>query len=228
MELAFTLLAANDFDVIFLIVSLIFGVIWVLNFMFGPKQAGKAPPPVAKRAAPRRVNPNQPAAAQAERPPDALSAEIEQFLKEAAQRKRDKGRREPVVRSSPARPLATRAPLEAAVDAAVLEPPSGETVSDSVSRHLGNRSIAGRPSRLSDDMKRADLEREQHFQKAFSHKLGRLTDTSHTQPEVAEQPGTDQQGNIAAAVLGNLLSKPENLRQAIVLNEILSRPEHRW
>ena len=79
-------------------------------------------------------------------------------------------------------------------------------------------------------MKRGDAEREQHFEQTFSHKLGSLTDTS-----------TGGAGTPAGPAVGirrcqpisrsppsdwlTLRTGPEDLRRAIMLNEILQRPK---
>ncbi len=219
------LLWAIDFTTIKLIFALVVGVIWLLNYLLGGRQQGKVPP-VANRPNVRRPNlnpPADPAAPPRGRTQESLSSEIEQFLQEAAQRKRDKGRR-PVPKIPAVRVAEPEVPLEVEV----LESPTGEGISDSVKRHLDTREFAVRASNLTEDMQRADLARDQHIKNTFDRKLGNLTDTSHTQPEIPVVSAIDTQGNMAASVVGNLLTRPESLRQAIVLNEILTRPQDRW
>ena len=86
---------------------------------------------------------------------------------------------------------------------------------------------------MTDDLKRGDAEREQHFQQTFSHKLGRLTDTS-VAGDKAIAPDAPAVSTVppAAVPLSDWLplptTKPEDLRRAFMLNEILQRPEHRW
>jgi hypothetical protein len=220
------LLAANDlFLLIKIVFALVVGAVWLLNYLLGGKQQGKVPP-VANRPVGRRpgLNPaGDPAAQAPARTNESLSAEIEQFLQEAAQRKRDKGRRQPQ------RPATVRvAEPEIPLTVEVIERPTGEAISDSVKRHLDTREFAVRASNLTEDIKRADLERDQHMKETFDRKIGNLTDTSHTQPEQPVASAVDKQGNMSASVVGNLLTKPESLRQAIVLGEILTRPTDRW
>jgi hypothetical protein len=222
----FLLLGALDFfTMIKLIFAVVFGVVWLLNHLLSARQQGKAPP-AANRPNARRpgVNPPaDPAAPQRTRSQESLSSEIEQFLQEAAQRKRDKGQRG-VPKSAPVRGSGPELPL----DIEVLESPSGEGVSDSVKRHLDTREFAVRASNLTEDMQRADLERDLHMKETFDRKIGNLTDTSHTQPEIPVVNALDTQGNMAASIVGALLTKPESLRQAIVLHEVLTRPQDRW
>ncbi len=213
-------LLALDFPTIKLIFALVVGLVWLLNYLLGGRQQGKVPP-VVNRPNVRRpgLNPPADAAAPRTRTQESLSSEIEQFLQEAAQRKRDKGRR-PGTKPGPVRVAKPEVPL----DVELLEPPTGEAISDSVKRHLDTGVFAERAMNLTEDMKRADVEREEHIKQTFDRRLGNLTDTSQGQAESSADSKTNEQGNLAAAVVGNLLTKPENLRQAIVLNEILTRP----
>ena len=59
----------------------------------------------------------------------------------------------------------------------------------------------------------------------FDHSLGQLqeapSDTSSGAASPTEPPP------LAASLLA-ALSSPENIRQAIILNEVLQRPEGRW
>jgi hypothetical protein len=220
------LFAANDFfTALKVIFALVVGVVWLLNYLLGGRQQGKIPP-AANRPNARRPNPNpggDPAAPPRTRTQESLSSEIEQFLQEAAQRKREKVRRQPS--KSPAGRVAQQ---QVSTDIEVLEPPTGEAIADSVKRHLDTREFAVRASNLTEDIKRADIEREQHMKETFDRRIGNLADTSHTQPESPVVSATDKQGNMTASVVGNMLTKPESLRQAIVLNEILARPVDRW
>ena len=86
---------------------------------------------------------------------------------------------------------------------------------------------------MTDDLKRGDAEREQHFQQTFTHKLGRLTDTSVAGDKaVAADAPTASTVPPQAVPLSDWLplptTKPEDLRLVFMLNEILQRPEDRW
>ena len=227
-------LLADNFTMLRVIFFLIVGAVWLFNRLLAAKQAKPAPP--ATRPAPRRPPvrpPGRAPGAQPGRSGDSLSAEIEQFLQESAGRKREAAPRQPAVKPTPVRTLVSTerkaaVEAEAAVDAKVLERPNGEAMADAVRRHLDTRQFDARVSNLTEDMQRADVQREQHLKKTFDHKLGRLTDTSHSQVEAPGALTAAQLGEGTANAIGAMLSKPENLRHAIVLGEILQRPEHRW
>ena len=77
----------------------------------------------------------------------------------------------------------------------------------------------------------SDQQMEAHLQKAFSHKVGTLAGAS---PQDSAAPVTDtpsqvtDEGSSIAAGLAAMLATPQGMRQAVVLGEILVRPEHRW
>ena len=110
----------------------------------------------------------------------------------------------------------------------------GDTVGRPLdSRHLDTTEFGTRADQMTDDLKRGDAEREQHFQQTFSHKLGRLTDTSVAGAKaIAPDAPTTSTVPAAPVPLSDWLplptTKPEDLRRAFMLNEILQRPEHRW
>ena len=110
----------------------------------------------------------------------------------------------------------------------MLSPPTGEAVSDSVERHLDTGWIC--PAGQQPDRGhgwRSDIEREEHRKKTFDRQIGSLTDTSRSEPSPSAA-GEAQPAGANARAIANLLAKPESVRQAIVLNEILNRPEDRW
>ena len=210
---------AFDVDTIKIIVALVLGGYWFVNYLRSLGQPAKAPPVVRRPVANRPADvptPKRP------KPQESLASEIEQFLQDAAQRKRDRGRRPPV------KVMQVPAPEpQLAAEAEVLSPPTGEAVSDSVERHLDTGGFALRANSLTEDMERADIEREEHRKKTFDRQIGSLTDTSRSEPSPSAA-GEAQPAGANASAIANLLAKPESVRQAIVLNEILNRPEDRW
>src|SRR6185295_5863556 len=112
---------------------------------------------------------------------------------------------------------------------AVRPRPTGDSISEHVKQHLGTEEFNVRAAHLTDDITRAEQELQQHVQKAFSHQVGRLADTSRqsAKPKQEAEPGK------AASVerpldMAALLADGSRLRQAIIFSEIIERPEHRW
>jgi hypothetical protein len=183
--------------------------------------------PVAPTGNLKRV-PAPPGAGRSATPqkPDPLLAEIQKFLKQANQpkpgptRPQPSGGRPPRIEQVPSR--------------------SGRVVDDSPARPLDSlqgrlldtAEVGASAAHLTDDMKRGDLEREQHFEETFGHKLGSLTDTSVAGAKAiaADAPLATIQSNEPAPVVValNLRTTPDDLLRAFMLNEVLQRPEHRW
>ena len=71
---------------------------------------------------------------------------------------------------------------------------------------------------------------EAHLHEQFDHSVGRLSDTSATEETPsAQEPGEEKPLVPAtAAEIRDIFSDPTRIRQAVVLSEIINRPEGRW
>ncbi len=152
-----------------------------------------------------------------------LNEEIERFLRDAS------------AQPNP-RPTAQR--VAEPVVAEIVQP---RRLSDSGSRHLetsvraDEQRFAQRTSQLGEEVGLADEAMEGHIHAALDHRLGGLTDTSvgADVPDAdvhdeAPGPSEDEAPSSLAAELAATFRDPQSIRQAIILSEILSRPEHRW
>jgi hypothetical protein len=79
-------------------------------------------------------------------------------------------------------------------------------------------------------MAQADEKRVEHLQEVFGHQVGQLGDEAT--PTIASQESVSAEAPAVAAGpafdLVGMFGQPDKLRQAILLQEILQRPEHRW
>ncbi len=116
----------------------------------------------------------------------------------------------------------------------VHERPVGGQVSEHVRKYLDEKEFAECASSLGGEVSAADTKIEQHLQAVFGHGISQLAGrpgetavaptslpTGFFQDEVPALPA-------AGAGLAMLLNNINNLRQAIVINEILQRPADRW
>jgi len=244
---AISLLAApNWFEIG---VGVIFFILYGVGQIMSVREEAKK-----KKARPPRPQPQRPGAPDA--PPnqaDPLRAEVEEFLRRAKgkpaqkqqpaepkparpQRQRplqekprelspiDRPLREPAKRRpQPAkrRPQSERPRIEVASRTQPESPVDlrQESVSSHVARHVSTEDIVEQTSHLGEEVSLADENMEAHLQEAFSGKLGSL---QHVEREVAEE------GPTIAEEIRNLISQPAGMRQLIVANEILRRPEDRW
>jgi hypothetical protein len=223
------LLAAGEWTSF--IIPLVFIVIYVLNYLISSSKPNTPP---------GRNNPQRRPPAKGERPlrppqaggvppanPSPLNAEIEQFLKRANDRRGDRSRRVPTAKTPPKPP-----PREQPVDVHPIEQRELSSVSASVEKHMANRGFTQRAEHLADDIVRADQEMEQHLQKSFDRHVGTLGDSA---PKTSATPATDAEPvtdraepSAVSATLTGWLADPKNLKQAVILSEILQRPESRW
>ena len=159
---------------------------------------------------------------------------LEEFLRDIAEQQArqqagppagQRGVRPPPVR--PARPLPPREPV---LEAEVLEAaPLRDSVSQHVAQHLDPSSIRQHTAQLGAELAQEEAKHQSDVREKFGHKLGRLSGTPATASATAASRVTNLAGALTpAGDLVQLLRSPASIRQAILLNEILARPEHRW
>ncbi len=209
-------------DIIMFLVFIVIAVLGALGQLATKMQEGKQkrrqaglprrPPPQPGRAGAGQAQVGRPPAGQG-----PLKKEIDDFLRRAAQG-RPAG---PVRRPQPTAP-------EQPVDVELVEVADEQSVATHVQKTVGQQRL-GRLSQgpTGRQVEQTDAQLQQHVQQVFGHRLGRLGST----PGESAQPTDAQDDELpatAAAGLAAMLADPGNLRQAILLSEILQRPEHRW
>jgi hypothetical protein len=106
----------------------------------------------------------------------------------------------------------TSAPTGAAVDAYVTEQMRGVAA---IGRHA---------QRLGEEVALADDRMEAQLQQKFEHRVGTLAPSSASKIS----PQDVSPGSSAAREFRELLARPGGMRQMVIANEILRRPEERW
>jgi hypothetical protein len=158
--------------------------------------------------------------------------EINDFLKRAAKARKAE-QVEPIRRVQPQlRPVAEK-PLQAEV---VPDAPVGGKIGKQVERDLDTQKFTDRSTKLGSEVTQAVGQIDEHLHEVFDHhvsKIELLPGEAAAPPAVAvpleltEQSLLDIPATFATG-LTDLLADPDSVRQAIVLNEILHRPEERW
>jgi len=99
-----------------------------------------------------------------------------------------------------------------------------------VKEHLGSSKSENSAERLADEVTRADVQIAQHVQQALDHRLGSLGSGGGLGEPVAPAAAvpTVNETTAAAQAVAGLFINPQNLRQAVLLKEILERPVDRW
>ena len=104
-----------------------------------------------------------------------------------------------------------------------------DRVGNLVARDLaGTQQIANNIRHLGEEVDQADDKLTAHLQQVFDHKVGHLKARA-TQSVSAPLPGPAAAGpTLSSSDLAQMLGSPQQLRNAIILSEILHRPEERW
>ena len=142
-----------------------------------------------------------------------MAGNIEDFLRRAIQQKL--GKRLEEVEILPA--------------GEVQQPPAAKVhelaeqdVAEHVTDHLDTTEYADRASHLGEEVGEADERLEEHLHEAFDHKLGTLKHEDLDPSSDKKSSESSPQG------LQQLLRTKSALRNAIILREIIDRPDHRW
>ena len=97
-----------------------------------------------------------------------------------------------------------------------------ESVSQHVSRHLDSSRVTEQASHLAEKLEQADERLEERLHKKFDHDLGSLE--GKKRPEQIAPVVTSQAISPLANDLIEMLRTPKTMRQAIIIAEVLKRP----
>jgi hypothetical protein len=194
---------------IIVLIAIISAVIRWLGQLQGP--AKSAP----------KARPMQPPAQPRPRPTN-VEEEISEFLRRAA-----KGRGQTAPPPSK--------PREAPVPAEVIDDrPVGAAVPEQVRKYLDTQTFERRAAQLGSEVAQADDQVQSRLRSVFDHDVSRLakrpgeTSAAPTAQVAAAAMSAPMVAAAATTPFAALLGNIESLRQAIILNEILRRPEERW
>lgn len=212
----------------------------LFKMVFGDGQAANKP--VGKPQ--QRPLPGQLPRQQAQKPADRLESEIEDFLRRAAGVKEEPIEAK-VIEKDPQRP---RQPQRSGrhqkprVSNQIKRAPLRESVADHVDSHIKSNPV-GRDSKRLGQSVADEIDRiEDHVHDVFDHTLGSLKETKPrvtnekddiddrgTDSSVWEDVGAKQQRAADETAKRNteileMLRSPQNIRQAIIMAEVLKRP----
>jgi hypothetical protein len=232
--------AAGDW--LSVLIPLVVSIIWILNQVFSRLGQPQNPPRDVRRPMP------PPQAGQ--RPQQArVDEEIEAFLRRAAQQRGQPQRPAAPVQTVQTAPSAAPRPLVQRAEALpssmrrtsgdalvqvemVDEEEEGEgmrgiSVSEHVQKHLDTRSFEQRASHMT-KVDQADEQLEERLHQAFDHDVGTLAAEAKAK-QTAEAAATAVTApKITAGSVSTMLKDRNSLRNAILMQEILRRPEERW
>ncbi len=178
-----------------------------------------------------------------------MADDLEAFLRQAAQRRAQKaaGAQQPAAPQRPAPAAQPRQPASPqsrppqsgspqarrpAPLAPQPKPPTPEVVEaevvpiEPVSRfksRVDTSSIAQHARQLGEEVGLADEHMEAHLSKAFDHQIGSPMEPQAAAPRPAATPTFDSALDVDALL--DMLTRPSSVRNAVVLSEILRRPD---
>lgn len=218
-------LLAEGFDPV-VIFWVVIGVLWLLKIFRSVKAAvGK---PVV----------NVPPGDQAGLPENKDVKDIEDFLRHAFERLSDKN-------------VDSDSEEEMIVDADVVEIPEkleselqatqvvgdggplGRGLEKHLEHHVDTSQIARHTAQMGQEVAEADEQMEAHIHEKFDHQIGTLKSTLAETPIPQHEHFQSHDDMVtiegtSGKKLASLLKNRDGMRRAIVLSEILNRPEDRW
>lgn len=158
-----------------------------------------------------------------------MARDIEEFLRKAAQRRAQaqqaanqaRGGPPPAARAQPARQPQPNAPQRRQPDIVIGEVVEPVVIDDKVPSQADQKT-----NKLDSEVAHADEKIAAHLQEKFEHQLGSLR-VQGDRPD-ATSVVLDSDRNKTAYELIKMFKDPSSLRAAIIMSEVLERPEHRW
>ncbi|MCA9245862.1 MAG: hypothetical protein KDA42_02075 [Planctomycetales bacterium] len=206
-------------------VFLVFIIFWVLSQVFGNKQKS-APPRRAQRERPHSPDSDPPAGE------DRIRAELQEFLRDAAERRqqtaRPRGRqREKVLEAEIVEPEVVEAVT--ITQSAKRAEPAASRSQDQQPDPYAIANEKARTSHLGEEVALADEKVESHLHEVFDHEVSHLHEHTHEGQASGrgERRGSRSKPSLAREIR-EMMREPRSVRRAVVLNEVLRRPEDRW
>jgi hypothetical protein len=232
--------AADLFKIVVFIVIVIGWIVRSIATQVAEKPVARPRTPQPQPRLPQQPRPQAPDQSASQRPFDPAE-EVAEFLRQAQSRRSGSPSQAPMPLPKPAhRPAANqqpnrgqrkppkpsprpaaRTPLTPQNASSERTGDLGQGVGRHVQEHLSTEDFSQRASRPT-NVDVAEDANEARLKQVFSHRVGTLSDVTMPPPEdapVLRQPVL----NLAA-----LLADGDSLRQMIVVNEVLRRPEERW
>ncbi|HVA48902.1 MAG TPA: hypothetical protein VNH11_21225 [Pirellulales bacterium] len=215
----------NDFPILLadialwikVVVAAGLALVYLVNYAAQVAGKGQKRPPMRPEARPDPRARPRPAGRQ------DVQDEVAEFLKRAAE-KRTAGRpaEQPPQPQRRALPRSAGGPAPEIVEARAVEEMPSSRWPEPVQSHVDTHQLSGRAEQLA-HADRGDAAFQAHMQ-LFDHQVGRIHESAPPTSETTQAGGPGQApGAPLNEVFARLLADPDNVRQAIVLNEIIQR-----
>ncbi|MCA9268125.1 MAG: hypothetical protein KDA41_06620 [Planctomycetales bacterium] len=179
----------------------------------------------------RREQKRRAQAARKPRPAAEVSSQMSDFVRQASQR--PAATRPPA--TPPPGPPGQRRPRglgtlsdPLVIEAEVLDDDAPvTTLRPSVASHVSTKDLSQHATALADNLRQADERMDAQLHQHLDHRVGSLGDSSDA---VYEDPNADAlpPEAVTTSETAAIFKNPERIREAIILQEILARPDDRW
>jgi hypothetical protein len=153
--------------------------------------------------------------------------EVSAFLRRAAQQRTGHTTRTPTPATPPQPPVVLRKQnvsetrrADAAAAEAAQQANMPRTLAPTLSASIGSRQLGGVQPK---EVVQAEAAMQSHLTQVFGHNVGSLGDD-----QTAAGTATSELAAVPADRMAGLLRDPQTIRDAIIIGEILRRPEERW
>ncbi len=167
-----------------------------------------------------------------------MARDIEDFLRRAAERRQQQmkqkqgGAPPPVQRPAPPPPQQRQAPkpkpkprpVVVVRDDVEVVDMRKQSVREHVQTHIDTSSIAYHAEHLTDDISQTDERLEDRLHDKFDHEVSKLEDKISIRTDTAPSATKDDVSGIAMDIV-KMIKTPSTMRQAILMAEVLKRPD---
>ena len=168
-----------------------------------------------------------------------MARDIEEFLRRAAERRKQQLKQKQQRPAAPPQrpatpPLPSAQPAKRLViaddEVEIVRPLAqreidmrDESVAEHVARHINTSELVEHASHLADRIEQTDERLEARLHQKFDHKLGKLNAKPTVQDDVVPSVKTTESSQLANDLF-KMFQSPDSVRKAILISEILNRP----
>ena len=168
-----------------------------------------------------------------------MARDIEEFLRRAAERRAQQQKKKQRPASPPPPPQEKPRRLVIGDDQVEVVKPRlvqqqdlrSESVDEHVRRHISSQdvvqhaqSIGRHAEGLAERIQQTDERLESRLHQKFDHQIGKLDKDVHAEVETAASVTVDEVSAISSSIIRSL-TNPQSVQQAIIISEVLRRPD---
>ena len=153
--------------------------------------------------------------------------DLEEFLRRAAEQRSQQARPQPPVPPQPVQARQVVEILDEPVEAEIIEAQPLSSIGSHVQQHQFGLEVSHHADHLGEHIEQADERLEARLHSTFDHRVGNMDDSTTfigTGDDNASDPAEAATGPSRAEEIAAMLRTPQSVRNAVILSEILTRP----